>query len=122
MSKTSSKCVSRPSRASTASAWRRVPLVRMSLPPGSFSLAAPRVWPVSADARSAHGRPLEYGSPLARGRRRRDFAFPLQLQLPRHQRAGAVVGEELQQHRVLHAAVEDDDAFDALLERIEAGL
>ena len=31
---------------------------------------------------------------------------------PHHQRAGAVVGEELEQHRVRHLAVEDDDAFD----------
>ena len=41
MSNTSSKCRSSPSRASTASAWRRVPLVRISLRPGSFSIAAP---------------------------------------------------------------------------------
>ena len=39
-----------------------------------------------------------------------------------HQRAGAVVGEQLEQHRVRHLAVEDDDAFDALFERVDAGL
>ena len=35
--------------------------------------------------------------------------------LPHHQRAGAVVGEELEQHRVRHLAVEDHHALDALL-------
>ena len=39
-----------------------------------------------------------------------------------HQRAGAVVGEQFEQHRVRHLAVEDDDALDALLERVDAGL
>ena len=38
------------------------------------------------------------------------------------QRAGAVVGEQFEQHRVRHLAVEDDDALDALLERVDAGL
>ena len=34
------------------------------------------------------------------------------------QRARAVVGEQLEQHRVRHLAVEDDDALDALFERV----
>jgi hypothetical protein len=38
------------------------------------------------------------------------------------QRAGAVVGEQFQQHRVRRLAVEDDDALDAALERVDAGL
>ena len=38
------------------------------------------------------------------------------------QRAGAVVGEELEEHGVRRLAVEDDDALDALAERLEAGL
>ena len=41
MSNTSSKCWSMSSRRITASACLRVPLVRMSLRPGSFSIAAP---------------------------------------------------------------------------------
>ena len=41
MSNTSSKCRSSCSRASTASAWLRVPLVRISLRPGSLSMATP---------------------------------------------------------------------------------
>src|SRR5262249_18454454 len=38
------------------------------------------------------------------------------------QRSGAEIGEELEQHCVLDLAVEDDDALDASLERIDAGL
>src|SRR5580700_9205725 len=38
------------------------------------------------------------------------------------QRAGAVVGEQLEQHRVRHLAVKDHDAFDALLEGGDACL
>src|SRR6516162_34252 len=38
------------------------------------------------------------------------------------QRAGALVGEQLEQDRVLHLAVDDDDTLHALLERIDAGL
>ena len=43
-------------------------------------------------------------------------------QLARHQRAGAVVGQELEQHRVRHLAVEDHHTFDAGFERVDAGL
>src|SRR5262245_12400787 len=39
-----------------------------------------------------------------------------------HQRAGAVVGEKLEQHGMRHPPIEDDDAFDAGLEGIETGL
>src|SRR6185312_7860353 len=38
-----------------------------------------------------------------------------------NERAGAEVGEQLEQHRVLDLAVEDDDALDAGLERVDAG-
>src|SRR5262249_49771880 len=38
------------------------------------------------------------------------------------QRAGTLIGEQLEQDRVLHLAVDDDDALHALLERIDAGL
>src|SRR6201997_3898602 len=38
------------------------------------------------------------------------------------QRAGALVGEQFEQHGVLHLAVDDDDALDALFQRIYAGL
>ena len=38
------------------------------------------------------------------------------------QRPGAMFGEELQQHRVCRFAVQDDDAFDAALDRLDAGL
>ena len=38
------------------------------------------------------------------------------------QRAGAVLGEELEQHGVRRLAVEDDDALDAALDRLDAGL
>src|ERR1700694_5233458 len=41
MSNTASKCVTRPSRCKTASAWSVEPLVRISLRPGSFAIAAP---------------------------------------------------------------------------------
>src|SRR5258708_19113005 len=41
---------------------------------------------------------------------------------PAHQRAGAVIGEQLEQDRVRHPSVQDDDALDPLLERIETGL
>ena len=39
-----------------------------------------------------------------------------------HQRADAMVGQQLKQHRVRNLAVHDDDAFHALVERIDAGL
>src|SRR5436190_1050119 len=42
--------------------------------------------------------------------------------LESHQRAGAVVGEQLQQHGVRHLAVEDDHALDARFEGVDAGL
>src|SRR3569833_3911940 len=38
------------------------------------------------------------------------------------QRAGALVGEQLEQHRVRHLAVEDDNTLHALLARVDAGL
>src|SRR3569833_2833920 len=38
------------------------------------------------------------------------------------QRAGALVGEQLEQHRVRHLAVEDDNTLHALLERVDARL
>src|SRR4029077_19278390 len=40
---------------------------------------------------------------------------------PHHQRAGAVVGEELKQHRMRHLAVENHHALDARFERVDAG-
>ena len=39
-----------------------------------------------------------------------------------HQRADAMVGQEFEQHRVRHLAVEDDDALDAAVERVDACL
>ena len=36
--------------------------------------------------------------------------------------ARAMIGIKLQQHRMRHFAVEDDDTFDPLFERIDAGL
>ena len=38
------------------------------------------------------------------------------------QRSDAVIGEELEQHRMRCLAVDDDDAFDALIQRVDAGL
>src|ERR1700747_2933842 len=38
------------------------------------------------------------------------------------QSAGAELGKQIEQHRVLHLAVENDNGFDAALERIDAGL
>jgi hypothetical protein len=32
-----------------------------------------------------------------------------------------MIGEEFEQHRVRHLAVENDDALDALVERLDAG-
>src|SRR4051794_37222190 len=40
---------------------------------------------------------------------------------PPDQRPRAVVGEQLQQHRVRHLSVEDDDRLDALLDGVDAG-
>src|SRR5580698_9301639 len=37
------------------------------------------------------------------------------------QRAGAEFGKQFEQHRVRHLAIKDDDAFDPLLQRIDAG-
>src|ERR1700742_3480614 len=38
------------------------------------------------------------------------------------QRAGALIREQLKQYRMLHLAVDDDDALHALLQRVDAGL
>src|ERR1700744_5473197 len=38
------------------------------------------------------------------------------------QRTRALIREQLQQYRMLHLAVDDDDALHALLQRIDAGL
>jgi len=38
-----------------------------------------------------------------------------------HQRTGAVVGQQFEQHGMRHLAVHDDHALDALVERIDAG-
>src|SRR5579863_7831951 len=39
-----------------------------------------------------------------------------------NKRAGTELGEQLQQHGVRNLAIEDDDAFDATLQRVDAGL
>src|SRR3977135_1500269 len=38
-----------------------------------------------------------------------------------YQRAGTLIGEQFEQDRMLRLAVDDDDALDALLERVDAG-
>ena len=45
----------------------------------------------------------------------------LEAASPHHQRSGAMVGEQLEQHRVRHTAIENDHALDAGVERVEAG-
>src|SRR5262245_40643876 len=52
---------------------------------------------------------------------RRARALDESIRLAMDQRAGAVVGQQLEQDRVLDLAVDDDDALDALLDRIETG-
>src|SRR5580693_6675847 len=42
--------------------------------------------------------------------------------LSRDQRSSAIIGQELDQHRMGDLAVQDDDPFDASLQRIDAGL
>src|SRR6516164_5184132 len=42
--------------------------------------------------------------------------------LSAEQSAGAELGEQLEQHRVRYLAVQNDDGFDAVFERIDAGL
>src|SRR5918994_3077438 len=39
-----------------------------------------------------------------------------------NQRAGAVIGEQFQQHGMRHLAVENDDPFDTLVQRLDTGL
>src|SRR6516162_9088453 len=48
--------------------------------------------------------------------------FQLEASLSHDERARAIVGQELDQHRVGNLAVQDDDAFDASLQRIDASL
>src|SRR5579884_3976631 len=39
-----------------------------------------------------------------------------------NERTGAELGEQFEQHRVRHLAVEDHDALDAAVQRVDAGL
>src|SRR5581483_4634788 len=84
--------------------------------------SGPRIAPHPVRARIPSARTTL--SPLKRGEGSECAAalLPAPPILFMNQRAGAVVGEQLEQHRVRHLAVEDDDAFDAVLDRINAGL
>ena len=72
-----------------------------------------------SSSRSAHGRrnAARPPPPVPVGSRQRRDAW-----LADDQRAGAVFGEQLDQHHMRRLAVEDDHALDAILQRLEAGL